>query len=278
MIEETQAAPDDLEEQIKQELAKESATLETGTEVNEVDTPQAVDEIDLNNGSEYVPTESEKVQARINKKHFEMMEAKREAESLRQQLQEAQARPKPVEAVTGDEPTLDQFKEEDFGYDDTARLAAYTSALTTHRIEKTLATREGMIAERQKQFEQQTRQAELTNKYLSEAAEYSAKNPSYLTDVSKLPQLSMDKLDLLRSQGAKVVHYLSRNPEIANQFAQGDFGSSAVQLGMISAQLNNNKKPTQSSKAPSPVETVSGNAGAMTKDISEMSMEELMRI
>lgn len=285
MTEQAASVPeDDLERQIAEEYAKtnESATLETETK-EEVIEPQTQEveakaEETTDTSSEYVETDNEKIQARINKKHFEMMEARREAESLKAKLEEyeqkqAQAIPKQAD---GDEPKLSDFSEEQFDYDETARIAAYTSALTDYRINKTLETRESLQAQQQAQYNEQVKQREITDKFLSEAAEYAAKHPSYLEDAATIPQLSQDKLDLLRANGgAKMVHYLGRHPEIASQFANADYGSAAVQLGMLSAQLNTNTKQPEISKAPNPTETIEGVGGAVTKSLDEMSIDEI---
>ena len=283
MTETTEGATlDPIEQSIAEELAKDSPTLETETKVEATQTEEKPQEEvkATTDESEYVETESDKVQKRINKMHFEKMEEKRRADALAKQLedmQQQQATQIP-QTLDNEEPTLDSFKEEDYQYDDARRQAAYTDALVTHRINKTLETREGMIAEQQRQYETQKRQAELTDNFLNDAAEYSAKNPSYLEDAHNLPQLSQDKLDLVRSQGAKMVHYLAKNPEIANQFASADFGSAAVQLGMLNAQLNTKPTKTNISSAPNPVDTVSGNSGSIDKDIGDLSMEEIMAL
>jgi hypothetical protein len=276
------ATLDPIEQSIAEELAKDSPPLETENKVEATqtdDTPQDVETAETD-GSEYVETESDKVQKRINKKHFEMMEEKRRADALEERLKQLEAQNAQTIPAQPDseEPRLEHFKEEDFNYDDTARIAAFTDALTPHRINKTLENREGQLAEQQRQLQEQQRQAELSDKFLSEVADYSVKNPSYMEDIQNLPQLSQDKLDLVRSQGAKMVHYLSKNPEAANQFAQADFGSAAVQLGMLNAQLNTKPTTTNISSAPQPVETVSGNSGALDKDLGEMSMAEIMAL
>ena len=283
MTETTEGATlDPIEQSIAEELAKDSPTLETGTEVVATQTEEAPqgEVTATTEESEYVETESDQVQRRINKMHFEKMEEKRRADALEARLNdiEKQNATQIPSQADSEEPTLDGFKEEDYGYDDARRNAAYTDALVTHRINKTLEAREGKIAEQTRQFNEQKRQAELTDNFLNEVADYSVKNPSYLDDIQSLPQLSQDKLDLIRSQGAKMVHFLSKNPEQANQFAQADFGNAAVQLGMINAQLNTKPQTTNISSAPQPVETVSGNSGAIDKDLGELSMAEIMAI
>jgi len=284
----TEQAASEPQDELEREIlalnkeVNDSATLETEPKPEVVAEPQAetqaqATETPTDTSSEYVETDNDKVQARINKKHFEMMEAKREADSLRQRLEEFETKQvQTIATVDTNEPNLESFKEEDYGYDETARLAAFTSALTDHRINKTLSERESLLEQQQATFNEQARQREITDKYLTEAAEYSTEHPSYLDDIQQLPAFSQDKLDLLRANGgAKIVHYLSKNPEIASQFAQSDFGSAAVQLGALSVKLNTKPTTTNISKAPDPTDTIAGSGGAVTKSMDEMSIDEI---
>lgn len=277
MTDQEQVAPEaelSLDDQIAAEINKDSTPLEPETEVV-AEEAQATPETTAIDDSEYVPTDNDKVQARINKKHFEMMEAKREAEALKAKLQEYEAN-KPIIEVSDDgRPKLEDFKEEDFDYNDTARLAAYAEALTDYKTDQKLSTfRQAEIAQ-QTQLEQTRKQQELNDTFLNEVADYSVQHPSYMEDVVNLPVLSQDKLDLVRSQGAKMVHYLAKNPEIANQFATADLGSAAFQLGTIANKLSTTKPNKKPSSAPDPVTTIDGSAGVIKKDMSEMSMAEI---
>lgn len=276
MTEETQVAPVELslDEQIAVELNKESTTLEPETEVVEVEA-EAKPETQAIDDSEFVPTESDKVQARINKKHFEMMEAKREAEALRTKLAEFETNKPVIQPSTEGAPKLEDFKEEDYNWDDTARLAAYTEALTDFKTDQKLSTFREREQAQQNEYEQNRKQEELNSTFLNEVTEYSVQHPSYMEDVQNLPLLSQDKLDLVRSQGAKMVHYLAKNPEIATQFANSDLGSAAFQLGTIANKLSTAKPTKQISSAPDPVTTIGGSAGVISKDIGEMTMAEI---
>jgi len=75
--------------------------------------------------------------------------------------------------------------------------------------------------------------------------------------------------------GGKMVHYISRNPELASQYANAPIGDAAFQLGTLSSKLSTTKPNKQSSSAPDPIDTISGNAGVIKKDMSEMSMEDI---
>jgi hypothetical protein len=269
----TQAAqPDDLDLAIKAEIDKASATLETAKTIETpVTTSTEETEIKMDEPITAEQTESEKFQARINKKHWEMMEAKREAEALRLQIDEYK-RSQPVKIDTN-APKLENFKLEDYGYDDSARLAAYTDSLTDYKLNNFTQVQQ------QKQYEQvnQQRQAELNNKFLSEVESYASEHPSYYQEVVNLPLMPQDKLDLLRSQGAKMVHYLARNPDIAQDFVNSDLALAGFKLGTIAAKLSSAQPKQKISSAPDPVKSISG-SGALTKQKHEMSIEEIMNL
>jgi hypothetical protein len=156
----TQAAqPDDLDLAIKAEIDKASATLETAKPVETVTETPTDSEIVTSTDEPITAeqTESDKFQARINKKHWEMMEAKREAEALRLQIEQYK-KAQPV-IQDGQAPKLDNFKLEDYGYDESARLAAYTESLTDYKLSNFTQVQQ---ARQQEQINQQ-RQVELCN-------------------------------------------------------------------------------------------------------------------
>lgn len=269
MTDETQAAPeaDDLDLEIKAAL-EESATSENEPKPEAEAEEQKPEE-------EFVPTDNEKVQARFDKLTWEKNEAKREAEALRKRLEQVdQQQP---QAETPEEPTLEDFNLEDFNFDSDARNAAYVKAYAKWEAQNQVSSYFETQKQRDQENAQKAKQLELTEKFLSEAEKYAEEHPSYYKDVATLPELSQDKLDLIRSVGVKAVHYLAKNPEEANKFASADFGSAAMQLGMISARLSTNQKTTTSSKAPEPVETITG-SGKQSKSYDEMSMEEIYNL
>jgi len=266
------AIPDELDLQIKAELDKASATLETVETTEATDNPATAEP----EANEVEPitveqTESEKFQARINKKHWEMMEAKREAEALRLQIEEFK-KSQPV-IQDGQAPKLDNFKLEDYGYDESARLAAYTESLTDYKLSNFTQSQQA----RQVEQVNQQRQQELTNKFLKEVETYASQHPTYFQDALNLPLMPQNKLDLLRSQGAKMVHYLARNPEIANEYVNSDLATAGFKLGQIAARLSSTQTKKTITSAPEPVETISGVSGKK-KELHEMSMEEIMRL
>ena len=222
---------------------------------------------------EFVHTDSEKVQAKFNKLTWKAKEAERQLEAerqakteLAQKLAEFEAR----SATPEGKPRLADFDLAKFDYNDDLRLEAFNESLINYNLNQ---MQQNNVAQ-QRAREQEARKVELNNKYLNEVESYADKSPSYYEDVAKLPLMSPDKLDLLRNQGAKLTHFMSRNPDEVAKFVQSDIASAAFQLGTLSARLQNNKPNPKPTNAPEPVETISG-TGRLTKDLSEMSMEEI---
>ena len=89
--------------------------------------------------------------------------------------------------------------------------------------------------------------------------------------------MPQEKLDMLRTSGAKMVHYISKHPEIAQEIANADLTGAAFKLGTLSAKLSATKQQPQISKAPDPVETIQG-SGSLNKNLEDMSIEELMNV
>ena len=278
MSEVQQAAPDALDLEIKAALnVDEAPTLEAETAPAEV-TPSA-EEAPVDEGSSFVETDNDKTQARINKITAEKYQFKRDRDALQAQIEElkAQQPSQPQAEPLSAAPKLEDFKDEDYGYDDAARIAAYTEALTDHKVNHTLNQRFEEQAKQESQRQAQAQAQEVSNSFMQKEVDYATSNPTYHTDIANLPQLKPDTLNLVMQQGPKVAHYLSKNPEIADQLASSDFGNAAMTLGRLSVQLEQTKPVKQSSAAPEPVETVSG-GGGLSKDIGDMTMDEIMNL
>lgn len=269
--------PDELEQQIAAEINKDSAPLETETE----EAPKTTEAVSDGEQAEepdsgFVETDKDKVQARFNRLTWEREEARREAERYKQQLAERE-NAKPVETAKGEAPKLADFKEEDFDYDSDRRYEAYAKAVAQFEADNRFSSYLTEQQQRQAEQERQAHQDSLTRKYLSEVEKYADKNPSYYDDVYKMPVLQQETLDVMRDAGAKVVHYIAKNAEIANELAKLSPYQAAMKIGAISERLSTMTKTKPTTKAPEPVDTISG-SGKQTKDLSELSMEEIMKL
>jgi hypothetical protein len=276
MSEVQQAAPDALDLEIKAALNVEEATTQEA-ETKPAEVTPSVEETPVVESSEIVETDNYK--KRIDKITAEKYHYKRDADALRLQVAELTAKPQPVEPIAevSAGPKLEDFKDEDYGYDDAARIAAYTEALTDHKVTNTLNKQFEARAQQESQAQERAKAQEVSNNFSKQEVGYSVENPTYINDVANLPIFQPDTLSLVMQQGPKVAHYLSKNPEIADQVANSDFGNAAMTIGRLSAQLENTKPKKQSSAAPEPIEAISG-GGGLSKDIGEMSMEEIMNI
>lgn len=272
MTEETQAAPDELEQQIADALKEDSATSQDEQSQQETQEGQEQTETPEGDGSEYVETDNEKVQARFNKLTWEKNELQRQLEAERKKNEEAAQQSAAPEV--SEKPKLDDFKLEDFDFDSEARQTAFAEKLAEWTAEQKVSSYFENQQKQQLERQQQEAQQKLNDSYIKETEAYVEKNPAYYKDIEALPLLDQQKLDLIRQAGPKYVHYLSKNPEEASKFADADFGNAAMQLGMITARLSTPQENKKQSSAPDPVETIQG-SGKHSKNWDEMSMEEI---
>ena len=271
MSEEQQAAMSELDQSIQAETI-ESATIKTEESEQVTPTAQEAEETKPDD-SDYVQTDSDKVQAKFNKMTWEKNEAIRAQQAAEKELAEFQAK-KSEQAPATSEPKIEDFKEEDFNYDENARNLAYLEARQDHF----------RVADKEKSLIEQQQQArvsaamEVQQNFAKAQDEYAIQNPDYLKDIEALNQsikFPNDTLAQVMKQGPKMVHYLSKHLDIADSIANGSPTDAAFKLGTISINLGKPKPVNNISSSPDPVETIQG-SGGMTKDLGEMSIAELM--
>jgi len=208
------------------------------------------------------------VEKRINRLTAEKFAEKRRAEALEEEnrrLKENQSAD-PVQTPQG-EPTLEQFD-----FDE----SAYNAALIKYEVAQQV---QESRSEAQKAQAEQTAK-ERDAKFDNAEVKYATDNPSYIDDIQSLPRFQPDTLNMLRGQenGPELVHYLGKNPEIADQIASLDPMNAAMQIGVISANLSATAKTEiQTSAAPEPISTISS-GGTVSKEVEDMSMEEIYNL
>ena len=207
--------------------------------------------------------EPDNVQLRINKITAEKYAEKRRAEELEKRLAELESA-KP--ALPNEAPKL-----EDFDYDD----AKHTEAVIQYQVQKQLEAQ----ANSQKQQAQQTAQQAKAADFAAKEAEFGAKTPDYAEAVGNIPQLHPDTLDAIYSldNGPQMAHYLGKHLDVADEIANAPPHIAAVKLGQIAASLQVNAQKVTTTSAPEPVATLSG-AGGVTKDLNDLSMDEIMAL
>jgi len=236
--------------------APEQETVEVVSDTPEESAPQ----------TEVKPVEVDNTQKRINKITAEKYAEKRKADELQRKLDAMQAAQKPVEVKA---PTL-----EDFDYDE----AAFNAASISHQIKQGVAAesqrlQQQGIASQQEAVNQQKAQA-----FDAQVAEVTATKPDYQEVIQNLPEFKQDTLDAIMSsdQGAELAYALGQQLDLADEIASASPMVAAMKLGELSARLKQ-KPQIKPSAAPSPIEPVSS-GGSLSKDIGEMSMEDIYNL
>ena len=233
--------------------APEQETVEAVSETTEASAPQA----------EVKPVEVDNTQKRINKITAEKYAEKRKAEGLQRELDALQAAQRPVETKA---PTL-----EDFDYDD----AAFNAASISHQIKQGVADESQRLQQQGVAAQQEAVRQQKAQAFDAQIAEVTVSKPDYQEVIKNLPEFKQDTLDAIMSsdQGAELAYALGENLELADEIASASPMVAAMKLGELSARLKQ-KPEIKTSAAPSPIEPVSS-GGSLSKDIGEMSMEEI---
>lgn len=244
------------------ENATEEATPETTEIENEAE--QTTEQSDSSSEEALSPESQEAVQKRINKITAEKHGFKEDAERTRAENEELKKRLGELEEPTPEgAPTLEQYD-----FDETK----HNEATIKYEVEKQLKDRESqretddLVASRKKKVAA----------FNAKEDEYSAANEGYRSAVSHLPRFRPDTLDAIYSldNGPQTVQYLGTHLDVADEIAGLPPVQAAVKIGQIAAKISANPKLVSLTSAPDPVKVISG-AGEISKDLSEMSMEEI---
>lgn len=255
MSEEQQAVLDESQETDGLD-SQQAETLETTEENSQAESATAEDTTTEQSA------EPSNVEKRINKLTAEKYGKDRKIEEKDRKIRELEAR-----LGTGEEtqqskqptgkPTLEQF---DYDQD------AYNEAMIDYHVQQQLDKRE--TAAQKAQREQADRQREAA--YDKQEIEYVTENPSYVDDIQALPMFPVDTLNVIKGQenAPSLVHYLAKNPSVAEQIAQLDTMSAAVQIGMIAAKNSAQVKTVKTSAAPDPIDPIKPGGSSMSDNVS----------
>jgi len=241
---------------------EQQAVLDDGQEVDVVENQgiddqqtEALDDRAESATAEDTTTELSNVEKRINKLTAEKYAEKRKREALEAQLKEQGNSPEP-EQPTG-KPTLEQFD-----FDD----QAYNEALIDWRVQESLAKKETAAQKAQAEVAANQREAA----YDKQEIEYVTENPSYVEDIQALPMFPVETLNVIKGQenAPSLVHYLAKNPKVAEQLANLDTMSAAVQIGIITAKNSAQVKQIKTSAAPEPIEPIKPGGSTMSDNDS----------
>lgn len=259
---ENAAQENDLDASIAAEMAQPETQTEPeatteAVESNEIEADPAPAQENIDEKSE-----PDAVTKRINKITADKYGEQRRADGLQAELDALKAAQNPVKPL-GEAPTL-----EDSGFDE----EKHNAALIDYGIEKGKQANAKQQADNQAQVEQQS----IQKKFADREAEYSAGIPGYAESLANLPKFHNDTLQtiLQLDNGPQMAHYLGKNLEVAHQIATLPPMQAAMKLGEIRMNLTNTKPTTKPSAAPAPVVTLTSGS-SQSKDIGEMSMDEI---
>lgn len=251
----------------------------TPTEDNQTlpDTPQTpteeTSELEAPAAEDVVEPQEEKVeltpeqQEAFNKAYFEKMQAKREADALKAE----------IEALKGNKPAPEAPQEtkktlEDFDFDD----AAYNEYIIEQKVEAKLAAKQKELEANSIKQQQEAESAKVMQDFNDKAETYAQQNPSYSEALANanLVQYSKDLATAVITEGPQLDHHLLANPALVDEL--NTLSGYALGKKLTTILDNLNKKATvKHSSAPTPPPVVKGGSGrAIDVNDPNISTEE----
>ena len=197
-------------------------------------------------------------QKRINKVTADKYAEKRRADDLQRKVDELETA-KPV-TVQGDAPKL-----EDFDFDETAFNAAVIDHKVNEAVNRQVAT--------QQESAKNASAQEAQNAFNERVAAFGKEDFSEVAN--GIPQLPRGVADALvnSDHGAELIYHLGTHLDQADKLSNMTPNQAIMELGRISANLS--AQPNiKLSAAPEPITPISS-GGSLSKDLGEMSMEEI---
>ena len=184
------------------------------------------------------------------------------AELLRRVLQGSEQKPEPIApAQPQGEPKLEQFST----YED------YVSALADYKADQKIAAWESRQREAEANRQKQTQATSFQQKVQAFAQE----NPDF-DEVVTNPALriSQEVADLIvESDDPALAYLLAKNPQEAARISALPIRQAALELGRFAAKASM-PQPNRQTKAPAPLEPLSGGVGTRALDPERMTDEE----
>lgn len=212
------------------------------------------------------PELSARGQERFNKITADKYAEKRRADAAEERIKELESTIIPNKPVSDSAPTL-----ESFDYDE----SKYNEALIDYKVnQKALEIQQQQAAESAK-VENRARAAAFNAK----VAKLTETAADYQEVVGGIPQLPTDTLNAIMQaeKGPELAYYLGKHLDVADEIASASPFVAAMRLGEISAKLGAVQTKTVQSAAPDPIEPISS-GGSLSKDMGEMSMEEIYNL
>lgn len=250
--------PKEVEEAPKEEATQE----ETPTEPAEASEPE--EQPDDEDAEKPKPKRRRNLQKRLRQLTQQRVQAERERDQFRQQLEALQTQQAPVE-----EPKQDDFK----SYDDF--LVARAEFRARETVRKELETLSTTVQQNQTQADRDARTADWGLKVEEARDKYDdfdeiAQNP----DLPVTPEMATAIQDA--DNGADIAYHLGENPTLAREIAALPPIRAVMRIGQISDQLSKPPSPKPTA-APKPPVQVQGGGVAPQKDPSKMSYPEYVK-
>lgn len=218
------------------------------TEGNEItDSAPVEDAQGVEPEGEQEQPEEDNVQKRINKITAEKYAAKREADELKRKLQELESAPK----EKAKQPEL-----ADFDFDEDAHRAALIEYQVQQAISKQ-ETKQSAASEAARAEQQQ----QAFNARVNELGK-----ADFWEVANAVPTLAPEVVNTLMDaeEGAGMIYHLGTHLDVADRLANMNPNQALIELGRISASLNQ-KPPVKLSAAPEPIEPINS-GGSLTKE------------
>jgi len=231
-----------------EEIQTESTTVKNESSTPENDVIESATE----------PTQEHIPLARLNKEVFKKHEAKREADALRIQNAELQAKLDSQPQLLAKKP--DMF-DEDIDHDQDI----YNEKLLDWKLDQRDAKRQSDQAKK-KQVQSSN---DLKNAFDVKANAYAIENPDYVKAIENSNGLTYDddvqSVILQSDQGAKIDHYLLTNVSELDKMSTMNTYQKMKHLGKIEDSFTKQKEIKQSN-ASAPIDTVKGGALVATEN------------
>jgi hypothetical protein len=211
-------------------------------------------------------TLTDRGQERFNKITADKYKEKRRADAAEQELKDLRAQA-PAAPVASDKP----LRLEDFDFDEGKLQAA--------QIERQVDQRFAAMQTQQQAAQVQQRAEDTANAFTAKAADFAANVPDYQEAIGQIPELPPETLNaVMQSEnGPALAYHLAKHLDVADEIANMPPMAAAMRLGEISVSLKATKPQIKPSAAPAPIEPLSS-GGSISKDVGDMSMEEIMRL
>jgi hypothetical protein len=247
-------------EQNLPETDQESATDENAVESQN-------DATDLENEDSEEGTEEREqprksgFERRVEKLNKRLSDREREIEYWKQQALGASSPKQPEQTQASDKPKFEDYND----------LEAYTEAVTDWKLEHKLAQRD-----------QNTKQRSAIDTYQGRVTEFVKQTPDFqevladADDVQLAPEVMHAIVD--SEVGPQIAYYLAKNVSEVDRINKLPQGKRLIEFGKLEAKLSApaqaKAQPKVVSKAPAPINTVSGTKAIVQKSPEDMSQGE----